>query len=109
MENRIKELRLQNGMTQRDLADRLHTQQNSVSYYETGKRLPSLDIVKRVADIFETPVDYVLGATNNSKRLSLSEQTLLENFRKLGAGDAHELILRAKELADAGSGDDNTN
>lgn len=46
--NFMKKYRIENGMTQRELAEKLAISQNAVSQYESGKRNPS---VKRLSGI----------------------------------------------------------
>lgn len=52
---RIKAMRLSRGMSQNDLADALHCGQSTVAMYETGKRMPDIDTVDMLADIFNVP------------------------------------------------------
>ena len=44
--NRIKELRIEKNISQNDLAKLLNTSQQSISFYETGKRDPDTDTLK---------------------------------------------------------------
>lgn len=46
---RIKEIRLKNGITQKELAKRLGIATNSLSRYEIGERIPSLEMVDKIA------------------------------------------------------------
>lgn len=52
---RIKTMRMSRGMSQADLAAALHCAQSTVAMYETGDRLPGLDAVDYLADIFNVP------------------------------------------------------
>lgn len=51
--NKIKELRTEQKMTQSDLAERLGVTKSSISSYENGSRLPSYDILLKIARIFK--------------------------------------------------------
>lgn len=57
----IKKLRLDEGMTQQQLADRLGVTKSVVSYYELHERYPSPDVLIRLARIFHVTTDYLLG------------------------------------------------
>lgn len=57
---RIKKLRVQNGFTQSQLGDAIGVSKVSVSGYESGKRVPDLSTLIRLADTFEVSVDFYL-------------------------------------------------
>lgn len=63
---KLCELRKQNHMTQQVLSERLCVTKATVSSYETGNRLPSYDILIRIAYIFHVSVDYLLGITEKN-------------------------------------------
>lgn len=58
---RIKELREQRGILQKEMGDALGIAQNTLSQYETGRREPDLETTKRIADYFGVTVDELLG------------------------------------------------
>lgn len=53
---------LRNGqkMTQQQLATRLGVAKSVVSYYESGERYPSYDVLVKIARTFHTTTDYLL-------------------------------------------------
>lgn len=57
---RIKTLRLQQGLTQVELAKAIGTQQNIISRYEVGTRVPKAENLVRLARVGETTVDFIL-------------------------------------------------
>ncbi len=60
---RLKESRIKNKLTQERVAKEFNVQRQIISYFETGKRLPSiLDIIK-FAKLYNTSADYLLGLT----------------------------------------------
>ena len=61
---RIKNLREDNDLTQKELSIILHISQRAYSHYETGSREIPLDILIKLADYFECSVDYLLNRTN---------------------------------------------
>ena len=65
---RLKQLRTERGLLQADIGGYLGKGQNTISYYENGKREPSIEELKRIADYFNVSVDYLLGLTDNPKR-----------------------------------------
>ena len=59
--SRLKELREEKGLTQKQLAEQLGL--NSVTYlrYEKSQREPALSVVADIAEYFNVSVDYLLG------------------------------------------------
>lgn len=61
---RLKEIREENNMSRKDLAEKLFVSVRLVSYWETGKRECSFDMLIKIADLFGESVDYLLGRKN---------------------------------------------
>lgn len=58
--DKLKALRTSQKMTQQQLADRIGVAKSVVSYYESGDRYPSYDVLVRIAHVFHTSTDYLL-------------------------------------------------
>jgi transcriptional regulator with XRE-family HTH domain len=56
----LMRLRLAKGLTQEQLAERLHTKQESIARLESGSSLPSLSTVKKVADALDATLEIYL-------------------------------------------------
>lgn len=67
METRIRNLREDNDLTQKQLSDFLNISQVSYSYYELGKRSIPLELLCKIADYYNTSVDYLLFRTDEKK------------------------------------------
>ena len=52
---RIKAMRMSRGMSQIDLAAALHCGQSTIAMYETGKRMPDMETIDYMADVFNVP------------------------------------------------------
>ena len=61
MNNRIRELRKQKGITMKQLGSVLGLAESTISQYETGKREPDLKTLTMLADYFSVTTDYLLG------------------------------------------------
>ena len=57
----IKNLRVEFGMTQTELASLLFTSQDTISLWERNKSLPDVKSVIKMASIFSVSTDYILG------------------------------------------------
>ena len=58
--DKLKMLRNGQKLTQQQLADRLGVAKSVVSYYESGYRYPSYDVLVRIARLFHTTTDFLL-------------------------------------------------
>ena len=61
--NRIAELRKEQGLSQRQLAKEIDTSQANLSRWEQGLNEPSIMECWKIADYFDVSVDYLLGRT----------------------------------------------
>lgn len=59
----LKNLRKQKGLSQEELAERLHVVRQTVSKWEKGLSVPDADLLIRIAEILETSVSTLLGDT----------------------------------------------
>ena len=57
---KLKSLRTGKNLTQQQLADRLGVAKSIISYYESGDRYPSYDVLIKIAHIFHVTTDYLL-------------------------------------------------
>ncbi len=67
MRLRIRDMREDRDLKQRELADYLMCDQSLYSKYERGERAVPLEIIVRLAEYYHTSVDYLLGLTDNDK------------------------------------------
>ena len=67
MYQRIRDLREDRDLMQKDLAAYLKCTQVCYSNYETGKRDIPTDVLKALAIYYDTSVDYILGLTDEPK------------------------------------------
>lgn len=65
---RLKELRKENKMTQKEVAEKLGLKNVTIGLYETGVRNPEIKTLVQLADMFKVSVDYLLGFTDFRER-----------------------------------------
>ena len=61
---RIRDLREDRDLTQKQIADYLNIKQNTYSQYETGTRQMPLEVLIALAAFYQTSTDYLLGLTD---------------------------------------------
>ena len=60
---RLKELREDLDIKQKEIADYLHIKQNTYSQYENGQRQLPIDVLIKLAEYYNVSTDYILGIT----------------------------------------------
>ena len=68
MYKRIRDLREDHDIKQKDIADYLKCTQVCYSHYENGKRDIPTDVLIRLADYYNVSIDYLLGRTDNPNK-----------------------------------------
>ena len=105
---KIKALRLEKNLKQKDVANSINIATNTLSQFENNKGRPSLEVLSSLADFFEVSVDYLIGRADdfgnvnvitNGAELSEYEKTLLECFDKLNLFERESIIVQVKALA----------
>lgn len=61
LSKRLKDLRLQFELTQKEVAEQLNITTQSYQAYEIGKTVPKLKHIIVLADIFDVSIDYLVG------------------------------------------------
>ncbi len=67
MYKRIRDLREDNDIKQKDIAEFLNCSQVCYSYYELGKRDIPTEVLIKLAFFYNTSTDYILGLTDKKK------------------------------------------
>lgn len=60
LSQQLKTIRKANKYTQQTLADTLGIERSTYASYETGRNKPDITLLKRIADLFEVPIDVIL-------------------------------------------------
>lgn len=87
----IAELRTEAGITQEQLAEKLFVSRDLVSKWETGKRLPSFEVIRKLSSIFEVSPDELINP----------EARLLDELESCFPGDFDPEAAELKELLNA--------
>ena len=69
LNERLKNLRIKNGVTQKAIAEGIGVTSVSVQRFEYGTAKPKLDTVIKLADFVNVSTDYLLGRSDNPARL----------------------------------------
>ena len=113
--NRVKELRLENKLSQEKLASMLNVHQTAVSQWEKNRTSPDTDTANKIAKMFKVSIGYVLGYENEKKQptddptppsqekasdinLDELEFALFGEVRELDDADKEELLRNARRM-----------
>lgn len=88
---RLKDLRENRNLSQIEVASRLNVERATISGYERNVTTPSLDILKKLALLYNTSSDYLLGLTGR-------EIIFLDNFTDSGKNGIIRIIDTVKQV-----------
>lgn len=72
---KLKMLRLEKGMTQGEIADELGISRGCLANYETGKRSPDGDMLKKLAQVLNVSIDFLMTGSD-VRSVTLNEEEL---------------------------------
>ena len=78
--SRLKAIRIRQGLTQRELAEKVNKSVSAISSYETNAQLPPLDVLESIALTLHVSLDYLVGMERSN---SLSTAKLTESQKEL--------------------------
>lgn len=65
MNERLKQVRIERGMTIKMVSSTLGITISAYAHYEQGIREPSIDILKKICDLFDVSADYLIGRSDS--------------------------------------------
>jgi len=74
--NRLKELRLERGLLQSDIAKIINKSERTVGFYETGERDMGTETLAILSDFLNVSIDYLLGKSNIRNPEKLDKELL---------------------------------
>lgn len=111
----VRRLRKEKELSQSDLARAIGAHPNHITRIETGKYVPALDTVMKLAEIFQIPLDFLVSGSGSPEAIRIEDQSFAEKMRLLNTLDKKEreaitlfidsvlsqkkLVAFAKELA----------
>ena len=70
---RLKQLRNEKKINQRELANFLKVAPSTISMYESGQREPNFEVLESLADFFNVDLNYLLGKSDKTTKLMLED------------------------------------
>ena len=108
--NRIRELRHERKVTQLQLSIELNVTQETISAYEHGRHMPSLEALMKMSDFFNASMDYIMGLSdvrnvrsdaNHTPQELAQKEKLMHYYNILNMKNKSRLVSYAEGLYDA--------
>lgn len=97
--NRIRELRMQAGLSQTGVADRIGVSKVTISELERGLMRLDLDYMRRIAHALDVAPADLLPLTDNPAALSVKERELIDRLRAASDDQRDQLMKVADVIA----------
>ena len=87
----LKRLRKKQGWSQTQLAKQIGSHLSHVNRIETGKYNPSLDVVQKLASVFDVSIDYLVSDTQEDfKEVRIEDKSLLQKIKLIDSLDKED-------------------
>jgi len=94
MHDKIKKLRKERKLGQAELAQKLGVHTTHLSKIETGRYMPSLELLMKIAEVFEVTTDFLLyDNMDNIGPLNLQDKTLYEKMKLVDDLDEKDRLI----------------
>ncbi|MCT4662936.1 MAG: helix-turn-helix domain-containing protein [Tissierellales bacterium] len=84
---RLRLLRTELGLTQKELADKLNIRNTAISKYELGEREPDIETLAFLSNLFDVSVDYLIGKSDERNHdkpsMTIKRYNLVEGVEEL--------------------------
>jgi len=101
LKDKIKFLREEKGLTQKQLAKIFGFAESTIGCYETGKRHPDYNLLKRLADFFNCSTDYLLCRTDKRNATVTEVELININGKRFSKEEIEEKIRFAEQVEEA--------
>jgi transcriptional regulator with XRE-family HTH domain len=96
----LRKAREAKGLSQSELAEKSKFQPSAISHFEAGRRSPSFDNLRRLADALSVTIDYLLGRQTDPQPAGPAAEQLFRDFEQMTSKDQETLASFAKMLAE---------
>lgn len=100
---RLKELRTENKLKQSDVAEKLFITQTGYSNYENGRTEPNIEMLCKLADLYNVSIDYLIGRDKTFltfERYNQEKQNLIKMIDKLNQMNTLKAVIYITGLLD---------
>lgn len=107
--DKLKQLRKEKGLTQRELAEKLGLGKSAIGMYESGKRTPEFETLEMICDFFNVNMDLLSDVKSTStpapapkeeSPLSAHEKAMVDAYKKASDKDKYTVDMVLNEYSD---------
>ena len=103
--SRLRMLRKEQRMTQKEVGEVLHYGYTAIANYESGRNQPSIPDLKKIASIFDVSLDYLLGVNDIRHPYMVDDDSIEFNrfqtyYAQLSKNSREELLMYMQWLLD---------
>lgn len=95
--NKLKECRKAKKMTQEEVAKLLNVTTQTYQNYELNKREPNIETLIKLANIFDTTIDYLIGR-EKKQLIDKNDKEILEYLNKLKENEKWHILEIIKSM-----------
>ena len=98
---KMKQLREKTGRSQEDICRELNIEQSTLANYENDRRMPKIEILAKISQIYSIPVDYLIGAGVFSQWDELLErkESILLNIANMASSLSMDILNGVDDIS----------
>jgi len=97
----LKKLRMEKGWTQKDLSEKIGVSKTAVASWEQGARIPKVDTLEDLADVFNVDMNYLLGETDKTTKIPHPYDEVEEYLELLHKDPRYRVLLSSSAKLDS--------
>lgn len=97
---RIKALREQKAMTQRELAEKVAVSSSSIARLESGETMTSVLTLLRIAEALDSSISFILSSDNKDERINDEISGLIKRLSRCSKEERADLIQNFEGIMD---------
>lgn len=100
--DRLKQLRNERNLTQKELAEYIGTTRATLASWETGRREPDMETLRKLSEYFNVSLDWLMGKTDIRDPHNLFIEEAAQKYGPRGKKQAEKLLKDVKAMFDGG-------
>lgn len=80
-------LRKRDGLSQQELANKMNVSRSLIGMFESGQRMPSVEVLEAIADTFNVGADFLIGRVDSGEYSTIFRQNLAHIMEQNGKND----------------------
>lgn len=98
LQNELKRYREKNNYSQEEIATKINITQQAYSNYEKGNRLPNIEILIKLADIYDISLDLLTGRYEARSTIQMAKKPVRMQIARTTDGTSHKRPVTDEEM-----------